>query len=82
MLQSVFAFIFSGHPNDAKELINIFKISLETFFLLAVLEYNFIHFNQESWVSTCKVIEESFGNRSYKFLKNQSKIRNHIFMDG
>ena len=57
----------------ANTLINVSKISLKTFIILAVVADNVVHFNQEPRKSTCKVVIESFRNRSYQFLINQQE---------
>lgn len=80
MLQSTIFFPadeLSSHPSN-KALVNVSKISLKTFIVLATFVYNFVHFNQESWKSTCKVVIESFRNRSYQFLISEKKlVRSH-----
>lgn len=68
----------SSHPSKTKTLVNVSKISLKAFIVLATFVYNFVHFNQESWKSTCKVVIESFRNRSYQFLISEKKlVRSH-----
>jgi hypothetical protein len=54
-------------------LINVSKISLKTFIILAIVADNFVNFNQEPWKSTCKVVIESFRNKSYQFLIGQQE---------
>jgi len=61
------------HPNKAKVLVNVSKISLKAFIVLAIYVYNFVHFNQEPWESTSKVVIESFRKRSYQFLISKKK---------
>lgn len=70
---------FSSHPSKVKALVDVSKISLKAFIVLAIFAYYFVHFNQEPWKSTCKVVIESFWNRSYQLLIGEKKqIRSHL----
>jgi len=57
----------------ANALIDVSKISLKTFIILAIVADNFVHFNQEPRKLTCKVVIESLRKRSYQFLINQQE---------